>query len=765
MSPDDASALLGDAVGPAAAAALYDDSGGNPFYLKQLARSPRRGPAWTGAGSVSLSGVEVPRAVATALVDELAVLPGETRRLLEGAAVAGDPFEADVAAAAAEQDEASALDALDELLRRDLVRGTGVPRRFRFRHPLVRAAVYDASPGGWRLAAHERSADLLAARGRPAVERAHHVERCARQGDGAAVAVLREAAVAAERSAPATAARLYGAALRLLPPSAPERGVLLAARSGAHAAAGEFRAAYAGMLESLELLPDDAIAERVGLTAACAGLELLLGYHEAAQARLVACLERHSETGSPEEVMLLVHLAIAGFYRMDYASMSDWAERADAVANRAGDASLLACAKAILALALACDGATPEAESVCGEAATLTDQLGDGELAPWLRYTAAFLAAAELGLDRLDDAAAHAERALAIAHATGREQDTPLLFWSGVIRAARGRLPEAVEVLETGIEIARLASEPEEPLAWQLWGRSFAATAAGDVETALATAEESVELLRGFRPALPAARAGFALATALLPAGDAARAAAVLHDAAGGDELPRFPASWRAGGHELMTHCLLALGDRDGAARAAARARATAGALGLPLASALADRAAAAVALDAGDAPTAAERALAAAAAAEEAGAVVEGALARVLAGRALAEAGDRGRAAAELERAAGCFDACGAVPRRAAAERELRRIGRRGVSRRTRPGSADGTGVETLTERELQIARLIVDRRTNAQIAAELFLSVKTVETHVRNLFHKLDVSSRVEVARAVERADRRLMARDSSG
>jgi DNA-binding CsgD family transcriptional regulator len=53
-------------------------------------------------------------------------------------------------------------------------------------------------------------------------------------------------------------------------------------------------------------------------------------------------------------------------------------------------------------------------------------------------------------------------------------------------------------------------------------------------------------------------------------------------------------------------------------------------------------------------------------------------------------------------------------------------------------------------------VARLVVDRRTNPRIAAEQFLSQKTVETHMRNLFHKLGVSSRVEVARAIERADR---------
>jgi DNA-binding CsgD family transcriptional regulator len=74
-------------------------------------------------------------------------------------------------------------------------------------------------------------------------------------------------------------------------------------------------------------------------------------------------------------------------------------------------------------------------------------------------------------------------------------------------------------------------------------------------------------------------------------------------------------------------------------------------------------------------------------------------------------------------------------------------------VHHRSRAGTPQGTGVASLTGRELEIARLVVDRRTNPEIAAELFLSIKTVESHLRNIFRKLDASSRVEVARIIER------------
>jgi DNA-binding NarL/FixJ family response regulator len=356
-------------------------------------------------------------------------------------------------------------------------------------------------------------------------------------------------------------------------------------------------------------------------------------------------------------------------------------------------------------------------------------------------------------MDRYDDSAAHAERALKVARATGQQFPTliPILASAHYMR---GRLAEAIVVIDEGIESARLTGIPQD-LAWRLHIRSSASLAAGDLDTALRASEEAVELAGELGENFVSAYPGLGLAAALLASGDPARAVEALVGSAGGEELRLIPAGWRAFGFELLTRAHLELGDREDAGRAAALAEAIATKVGLPIGAAWAERAAAAVALDAGEPTAAAERALASAATAEWVGATVEAALARVLAGRALARAGDGDRAAAELERAATQLDACGALRYRDEAERELRRLGRH-VHRRTRKGTADGAGLESLSERELQVARLLVDRRTNREIAGELFVSLKTVEAHVRNLFRKLDASSRAEVARTVERAER---------
>ncbi len=215
----------------------------------------------------------------------------------------------------------------------------------------------------------------------------------------------------------------------------------------------------------------------------------------------------------------------------------------------------------------------------------------------------------------------------------------------------------------------------------------------------------------------------------------------------GGEELPLLAGGWRATFLEVLTRCCLELGRREQAEAAARQARQLADESQLGLPGLMADRAGAAVALAEGNPREAAELALSAVATSEEIGARPYAVTSRALAGRALAEAGRFDEAISQLARAAEGFDALGALRYRDQVEGQLRKLGET-VHRRTRPGKRDGSGLELLTGRELEVAGLVHDRRTNREIAEELFLSLKTVETHMRNIFHKLGVSSRVEVA-----------------
>jgi len=173
------------------------------------------------------------------------------------------------------------------------------------------------------------------------------------------------------------------------------------------------------------------------------------------------------------------------------------------------------------------------------------------------------------------------------------------------------------------------------------------------------------------------------------------------------------------------------------------------------MARAWADRAEAEVLLVRGEPEAAAELALGAAEMAGELGARIDRAVSRELAGRALLAAGSKEAAAEQLMLAAAEFDECNAPRHRDRVEQELGRLGHR-PSRRSR-GATDVKGLESLTGREREVAQLLVERMTNAEIAKELFLSEKTVESHLRNIFRKLDVGSRVEVAKLVEAADNR--------
>jgi tetratricopeptide (TPR) repeat protein len=717
-----AAATLLDGRGSEERERLYRESGGNPFYLLQLARG-RPQPSNGTRDTPHAAGV--PDAVMAAIARELEGLAPPVRAFAEAAAVAGDPFELDLAIATAALPEDDALPALDELIARDLIRPGDVPRRFQFRHPLVRSAVYESCSPGSRLAAHERCGAALAERGAPAAVRAHHAEQSARHGDAGAVAVLREAGRAAAERAPSSASRWFEAALRLLPQSAPtgERAGLLLELAGSWAATGRLEGSRAALLETLELTDPAERTGRVALISTCAKVELLLGRQADAHQRLEDALEQLAEPESAEAASLMFGLAVESFFAMDFEALRKWAAATMRTARAAGERGLTAAGGGLLAFGCTLSPDTiGDAWGHQAQTAAIVDAMSDDELGGQLNAIA-WLAPAEFYLDLYGPGIVHAERGLALASATGQGEFFPTLAQVHAnLLYVTGRPREACELLEGVVASARL-SDGGVGLAWSLLNLGHAANYAGDTEQALRSSAEAVAVARRFPDTPVAAWAGAVHARALLQAGDAAGAHRMLMELCGGEQVTRIAGGWQAIWLECSSACLLALGRLDDARRIAALAEQIAGRYSLPLATAVAHRAAAAVALADGDPATAAERALASAAGAGELGARIEASTARLLAGRALVQLGRAGHAADELERASAELEACGAPRLREPVERELRKLGR-GAHRRTQRGKPDAKGVASLTGRELELAELVVDRRTNQEIAAELFLA-----------------------------------------
>jgi DNA-binding NarL/FixJ family response regulator len=751
LTPADAAELLARIPEASVRDAVFRVSGGNPFYLSQLARLAAQAPIAGDGRQVDTLTLGVPQSVMSMLAEEVRSLPADSRRVLESAAVAGEPFEPDVAAEIGEVSDGDVMTALDDLLARDLVRTTDVPRQFRFRHPLVRRAVYAHAGGGWRLAAHGRAAAALAARGAGPAAQAHHVEHSARRGDAAAIGLLRRAAAAAAPRAPATAARWLQAAVRLVPDEdAATRVELLSGLAEAQRASGRLESCRSTLLQALEIAPGD-----VRLVTECAAVEHWLGLHGEARARLDAALAALGDERSAGAVALRIERAIEALHALDFAAARQFAGDAHAIAAELAEPVALARAGAVLTLTDAAAGEIAAARERVEDAAARIDGLGDAALASDLSALW-YLGWAEIYLERFDAGLAHLRRGIDVSRAAGRgDLIVPMLLGQARGLFCTGRTQEAVEATEEAIEVARGSGNPQN-VVWALWERGWVALVTGDHAQAQALAQEAAQLARELSPTLLApAEPGWTLGLALIDAGEADRGRVVVLDAIGGPEAPRVVPTERTAVWEQLTAAALRRQDVEEAAGWAARAVAAAEQLGLGVPGAQAARADAAVKLARGDAAGALVAARAAIAAAEPVGARRDAAHALLLAGRALAAQGDAEAAGRELLAAEAALDALGARRLREEAAHELRRLGHR-VARRPRAAAAPGAGggLEALSQREREIAELVCDRHTNRQIAGELFLSEKTVETHLRNIFVKLSVSSRVEVARAVERA-----------
>jgi DNA-binding NarL/FixJ family response regulator len=115
-----------------------------------------------------------------------------------------------------------------------------------------------------------------------------------------------------------------------------------------------------------------------------------------------------------------------------------------------------------------------------------------------------------------------------------------------------------------------------------------------------------------------------------------------------------------------------------------------------------------------------------------------------LLYGEFLRRSRQRREAREQLRTALEHFDQIGAAPWAERARAELRASGE--TARRRDPSTLD-----ELTRQELQIARFVAEGLTNRQVAEQLFLSPRTIDFHLRNVFRKLDITSRNELGRLI--------------
>jgi DNA-binding CsgD family transcriptional regulator len=727
--------LLGPGMSGPRCQALHEASGGNPFYLEALARMDQQAQLVAGSSGDG----ELPPAVRTALRLELAGLSPASLLVAQAAAVAADEFEPTLVAVAAEVDQEQALAALNDIAARDIVRPASAGR-LRFRHPLVRRAAYDCAAAGWRLGAHARVAAHLAEVGAPAALRAHHVERSAPFGDQAAIATLVEAARDAAAQAPATAAHWLEAALKIMPVDAagPDRQLeLLLEVARLRAVSGQLTEGREAAREALRRLPPDDYARRALAARFCALMERQLDRPHEARAVLLSELRRipdpQSATAVPLRTRLVAESLMRGDIRAAQAVLDLMPERADAVESSVAVA--IAALRPLPAFAM---GRIADAARFIETAGELVAAAPDDELADWLDAVA-WLCWTETMMGRYSSALAHFDRAVALARSTGQGYIiSNLLAGQAQVQTMVGRLQEASSAAEEAVEVARLLGSGFQ-LVFALAQQCLAASWTGDDQVAMGLGEEAVRTGNG-NGEWSGAQAQYALAIALINAGrrDAGRDAMVL--ACGGSNRPMLDRRTLLSAYEAMASVEA---DRDNpgeAGRWADRAAKVA----YPGQEATV-RLARAHALRGSEPHAAAAEAAQAARIYDDTGLLIDAGRARLCAGMAYAAAGNDDQARSELAAAARTFADCGARSLHAATTHQQRRLGvRASVPSR-------GIGAHGLTQRELDVVRLVGEGYTNQQIAESLFVSIRTVETHLSHIFAKLSVTTRTAILKAV--------------
>jgi DNA-binding CsgD family transcriptional regulator len=685
---------------------LHEASGGNPFYALELAR------ALGADGSLAdpTQPLPVPERLEELVSARLAGFTGETREALVLASADGRLTVTDLDRGGIEQS------ALEPALSENVIEfENGV---IRFTHPLLASVLYQGLSADERQRAHGRLAELAD----DALARARHLALSTHRADAELANELEQAAAAAAaQGAPIAAAELGEHAIRLTP--AGDRVALarrIAAAAHAHAATGGIERARTLAEELLALAaPGSDRAEALALAADVEGDYI---------ARAIE-LQREAlaEPGAPAALCATLHrkLALGVRFREGMEPAEEHARAAVELAEEVGDDGLRADARACLALVRLNSGKAGSLRLAeqAAELAALSGEEPRGEtdftVAHVLLWSGELERARQLLEDRYTHWLERDERSAAYA-----------LWYLSVVELRLGRLELADAYAAESRELAAPYSRPGEESPTSLFPSTLIAAHRGDLARARRLAEEMVRLaeLHDTKLCGPSA----ALGTVELWSGEAEAAlewfskAERITDPADGAE-PSM-SWWRA----EQAEALLELGLVDDAearidaweeaARRLDRA--------WPLAEAV--RCRGLVAAAGGDV--------------DEAIALLEQAVAVSTGfgrGRALLALGVARRRARQkrsareaIEAACATFEEIGAAGWADRARDELGRIGGR-------------TRVEGLTPAERRVADLVAAGRTNAEVAASLFLAERTVASHLTRVYSKLGVRSRTELSR----------------
>jgi DNA-binding CsgD family transcriptional regulator len=698
---------------------IHETSGGNPFYSLELARALER----EGLDPRPGEPLRLPGALGGLVRRRIAALPRDTRDVLVVAAALSDPRIGLVETAIGADPRAALAPAVESevvVVECD---------RLRFAHPLLAAATYELAGEAERRALHRRLAAVVGG----LEERARHLALGAGGPDAKVALTLDQAARhALARGASAVAAELSEQARQLTPPERiadMHRRVISAASS--RFLAGEGTRARMLLEEALPSIPAGGLRTEA--------LVLLARVHRygGSQPRAAELLRQAlAQPIADERLQADAEQGLAAtllFMREELGVARQHAAVAADLAARSDSPALLA---EVLATKHLIEGVLghPDAHRTQQAAAELAEETRPDRVVSSASFGRGYFL---IWTDSVDEGAILMRACRDEALRRGDESSLPLIFASlAVLEYLGGRWREAGGVADEGLEVA-LETGQRPWHALSLSARALVHAALGLEEGARADAREALALAGERAIAVARIHAVWALGLLELSLDRAEEAVLVLRPererllGAGvgepgsvrfvPDEIEALVALGRLADAERL------LGWLENRAQALDRAWALAAAWrsrGLMLAS----RGQGTAAIDAFD------RALS-----EHDRVSMPFDRARTL--LALGSAQRRGRrkraARATLTEALRVFDLLDAGIWAERARREIERISGRAPSG------------DQLTPTERRVVELVAEGRTNPEVAAVLFVSPRTVEFHLRNVFRKLDLHTRAELVR----------------